>query len=69
MTLPVVPRDGDRGAAKADGDVETGEVEPKEGGDRGHGSAGRRDDAVVALVRGRGRRRGSGVGDGGRKGL
>jgi hypothetical protein len=50
--LPAVTRDGDGAAAQPNGHVEASQVEAVEGGDRGGGAAGRRDDTIVALFRG-----------------
>lgn len=68
---PVVPENGDGGAAEADVDENAAEVEAEDGGDqRGRAVAGGHD-ARAALVDGRGRDRGRGrtVGHGGSKGL
>jgi hypothetical protein len=68
---PVVPGDGDGGAAQPDGNIKATEINAEEAGDGRSGGTGRGDDAGAALRGGRGsdRRRGSAVGHGGSKGL
>jgi hypothetical protein len=69
--LPVIPDDGDGGAAQPDGHIKASEVEANGGGGGGGGGTAGGDNAVAALGGGRGSDRGSVVGrwHGGSKGL